>query len=45
MLFCWWLLVHIAPLYWYNVEGEYVFKEKVSYILYMLYVFFGLSMF
>ncbi|CAB3980865.1 Hypothetical predicted protein, partial [Paramuricea clavata] len=28
MLFCWWLLVHIAPLYWYNVEGEYVFKEK-----------------
>ena len=29
ILFCWWILVHIAPLYWYNVEGEYVFKEKV----------------
>ena len=29
VLFCWWILVHIAPLYWYNDEGEYVFKEKV----------------
>ncbi|XP_028412649.1 protein MMS22-like [Dendronephthya gigantea] len=26
--FCWWILVHVAPLYWYNVKGEYILREK-----------------
>ncbi|XP_046847860.1 protein MMS22-like isoform X2 [Xenia sp. Carnegie-2017] len=30
LIFCWWLFVHIAPLYWYDVNGEYLIKEKAN---------------
>lgn len=28
--FCWWLLVHVAQLYWYNDKGEYIANENAS---------------
>ena len=28
--FCWWLLTHLAPLYWYNEQGVFTQRKKVG---------------
>ena len=28
--FCWWLLTHLSPLYWFSNKGVYSYKKKVK---------------